>query len=72
MAMEGGPGAMTGTCSICEQVKELPFQTPDDPPFYRGGNHCAACEHWLQTGEDIATHTKGTAQAHTHEDGGQP
>lgn len=40
-------GAPIDTCSICGGVTALPYETPDDPPMYRGGRHCASCEDWL-------------------------
>lgn len=45
-----------GRCSLCEHVRPLWYRTPADPPFYprRGGRHCAACNHWLKTGEDLS------------------
>jgi hypothetical protein len=42
---------MIDKCSLCEEVKELPYKTPYEPPWYYGGRHCEDCEHWLQTGE---------------------
>jgi hypothetical protein len=45
-----------GTCSLCEKLTWLPYETPNDPPFYPdkdGQRHCEDCEYWLLTGERI-------------------
>jgi hypothetical protein len=38
------------TCSICGEERELPHETPNDPPFFPAGDgnrHCEECERWL-------------------------
>jgi hypothetical protein len=42
------PTVRRGVCSLCTKVVVLPYETPIDPPLFKGGRHCEECERWLQ------------------------